>query len=80
MLEDRPLALCDSRSVDPEDLVAADRIIPNAVGEVYYLTYNPNHRWFWLEKQTPSEPLAFVMYDTKAGSHARCKFDGSWPG
>ncbi|KAL5323981.1 hypothetical protein ACEPPN_008524 [Leptodophora sp. 'Broadleaf-Isolate-01'] len=70
-LEDRPLALCDSRSVNPEDLVAADRIIPDRVGEVYYLTYNPNHQWFWLEKQTPSEPYAFVMYDTKGGDHAR---------
>lgn len=45
-LEDRPLALCDSRSVEPKDLVAADRIIPDRVGEVYYLTHNPNHRWY----------------------------------
>lgn len=44
-LEDRPLALCDSRSVAPDDLVAADRILPDRIGEVYYLTYNPNHRW-----------------------------------
>jgi hypothetical protein len=73
-LEDRPLALCDSRSTDPEDLVPADRIIPDKVGEVYYLTHNPKHKWYWLEKQTMSEPFAFVMYDTKAGSHARCKF------
>ncbi|KAE9379413.1 hypothetical protein N431DRAFT_397764 [Stipitochalara longipes BDJ] len=71
VLEDRPLALCDSRSVDPDDLVAADRIIPAHVGEVYYLTHNPNHRWFWLARQTPREPFAFVMYDTKAGNHAR---------
>jgi hypothetical protein len=73
VLEDRPLALCDSRSVEPEDLVAADRIIPSKEGEVYYLTYNPNHKWYWLEKQTPSEPYLFVMYDTKAGKHARCE-------
>ncbi|KAH6690761.1 hypothetical protein BKA61DRAFT_715482 [Leptodontidium sp. MPI-SDFR-AT-0119] len=71
VLEDRPLAFCDSRSVDPGDLVAADRIIPGNVGEVYYLTYNPKHSWYWLEKQTPEEPLIFVMYDTKAGPHAR---------
>lgn len=45
-LEDRPLALCDCRSVDPNDLVAADRIIPDRVGEVYYLTHNPKHRWY----------------------------------
>ena len=58
VLEDRPLALCDSRSVGPVDLVA---IIPAHVGEVYYLTHNPKHKWFWLEKQTPLEPFAFVM-------------------
>jgi hypothetical protein len=45
-LEDRPLALCQSRSIDPHDLVPADRIIPDRVGEVYYLTYNLNHRWY----------------------------------
>jgi hypothetical protein len=91
VLEDRPLALCDSRSVVPEDLIAADRIVPDRVGEVYYLTYNPSHKWYstmvtwvsmmeakehfhryWLENQTSSEPFAFVMYDTKAGPHARC--------
>jgi hypothetical protein len=74
VLEDRPLALCDSRSVDPADLVAADRIIPNNVGEVYYLTYNPNHKWYWLEKQTQFEIYAFLAYDTKSGDHARCEY------
>ncbi|CAM6001912.1 unnamed protein product [Sphagnum balticum] len=72
-LEDRPLAICDSRSVEPDDLVPADRVMPGKAGEVYYLTYNANHKWYWLEKQTPSEPFVFVMYDTKSGSHARCK-------
>lgn len=71
VLEDRPLALCDSRSVDPEDLVPADRVAPGRFGEVYYLTHNPNHKWFWLNKQTPSEPFIFTMYDTKDGPHAR---------
>lgn len=71
ILEDRPLALCDSRSVHPSDLVEADRIIPNKVGEVYYLKYNPNHEWYWLSHQTNAEPYAFVMYDTKGGDHAR---------
>ncbi|KAG4441814.1 hypothetical protein IFR05_002678 [Cadophora sp. M221] len=71
VLEDRPLALCDSRSVDPKDLIAADRVIPSLTGEVYSLTYNANHNWFWLEKQTLAEPFIFVMYDTKCGPHAR---------
>jgi hypothetical protein len=46
VLEDRPLALCDSRSVGETDLMPADRLVPNGVGEVYYLKYNPRHQWF----------------------------------
>lgn len=45
VLEDRPLALCDARSVLPNDLIATDRVIPTMVGEVYYLHYNPDHKW-----------------------------------
>jgi len=45
VLEDRPLALCDSRTVTPSDLIACDRIIPDRVGEVYYLKHNPEHKW-----------------------------------
>ncbi|KAK0118547.1 hypothetical protein ONS95_007435 [Cadophora gregata] len=71
VLEDRPLALCDSRTVAPSDLIACDRIIPDRVGEVYYLKYNSQHKWYWLSRQTCFEPLVFVLYDTKAGNHAR---------
>jgi hypothetical protein len=45
-LEDQPLALCDSRSVAETDLMPTDRLVPDRVGEVYYLKYNPKHRWF----------------------------------
>jgi hypothetical protein len=69
--EDRPLALCNSRSVNPSDLVESDRVIPNKSGEVYYLKYNPQHEWYWLSEQSPSEPFVFVMYDTKDGEHSR---------
>ncbi|RDW76974.1 hypothetical protein BP6252_05027 [Coleophoma cylindrospora] len=74
-LEDRPLALCDARTVAPDDFVAADRIIPDRVGEVYYLTYNGDHRWCYLSKQSPNEPYLFIMYDTAPGNNARCKFN-----
>lgn len=45
VLEDRPLALCDSQSVSANDLVAADRILPDRVGEVYYLRFNQGQKW-----------------------------------
>jgi len=71
VIEDQPLALCDSRSVGETDLMPTDRLVPDRVGEVYYLKYNPKHHWYWLSTQKSSEPFAFVMYDTKAGTHAR---------
>ncbi|KUJ13807.1 uncharacterized protein LY89DRAFT_687163 [Mollisia scopiformis] len=71
IVEDRPLALCDSRSVAAADLISCDRIVPEHIGEVYFLKHNSNHKWYWLSRQKDSEPFAFVMYDTKAGPHAR---------
>lgn len=46
VLEDQPLALCDSRSVGETDLLPADRVVPDRAGEVYYLKFNPRHQWF----------------------------------
>jgi hypothetical protein len=46
VIEDQPLALCDSHSVGATDLMPADRLVPDRVGEVYYLKYNPKHQWF----------------------------------
>jgi len=71
VLEDRPLAMCHSRSVNPDDLIAADRILPDRVGEVYYLRHNEAQRWYWLDKQKNSEPFIFLMYDTMSGKQAR---------
>jgi len=69
--EDRPLAVCDASSIKPGDLIAADRVYPHTIGEIYYLKPNKNHRWFWMENQTPSDVLIMTMYDTKPGNDAR---------
>jgi hypothetical protein len=69
VLEDRPLALCDSRSVDPEDLVPADRVAPGRFGEVYYLTHNPNHKWYVLKGRR----LRLLMLTLPSGSGSTSK-------
>lgn len=43
--EDNPLAFCDASTIDPQDLIAADRVYPHSVGEIYYLAYNENQQW-----------------------------------
>lgn len=74
VLEDNPIAVCDARSIDPADLVPADRIIPTRVGETYFLRHNREQRWHWVEKMTMSEPLVLMMFDTHPGDVARCSF------
>lgn len=63
---DRPLALCDARSVAPEDWIAQDVIYPERRGEIYGVRYNPAHRWFYYPAMTPDEAVLLKCYDSRA--------------
>lgn len=63
-VEDSPLALIDPRSIGEADVMAADRISPLSIGEVYYLKYNPDYRWYWLKHQSSDEVAIFVQWDS----------------
>lgn len=53
---DKPLAVCDYRSIDPrKDLVPVTLKYPDYNGETYSVTYNPNHRWKYLKGMKPEE-------------------------
>jgi hypothetical protein len=70
-LWDSPLALCDARTVDFEDLVASDLIFPDRVGETYAVTYNPAQHWSYVPGMTPSEALLIKCYDSADDGRAR---------
>jgi len=70
-LLDAPLAVCDARSVDLEDLVASDLIYPNRVGETYSVTYRPSHRWFYFPEMRVDEALLLKCYDSETDGRAR---------
>ncbi len=40
-VESFPLAICDARTVSPDDLVVSERRYPNRIGQTYAITYNP---------------------------------------
>ena len=67
-----PLAVCDRRTVAPEDLVRADGIYDEGepetwpVSEAYLLRHNPAHRWVWFRDMQPDEALVFRAYDNAA--------------
>jgi hypothetical protein len=70
-LEDWPLALCDARSVSPDDLIATDLIYKDRIGETYSVKYNPAHRWLYAPRMSRDEVLLFRSYDSTEQGQAR---------
>lgn len=70
-LRDAPLAVCDARSVAPGDLVPQDRVHRDRTGEIYALTYNPAHRWFYVPAMRADEALLLKCYDSATDGRAR---------
>ena len=65
---ERPLAICDARSIAPEDLIATDRYLKH---EVYMMTFNPAHRWFYFPKMLAEETLLIKGFDSMLNGRAR---------
>jgi len=64
---DWPLALCDARSVAPEDLAETDIEYPGRRGEIYHLRYNPQQRWYYVPAMQLDEALLIKCADTRTG-------------
>ncbi len=62
---DAPLAVCDARSVAPQDLIASDLVFRDRRGETYNLVYNPSQRWFYAPAMRPDEVLLLKCYDSR---------------
>jgi hypothetical protein len=70
-VESFPLAICDARSISPDDFVVTERRYPNRIGQTYAITYNPEHRWYWLPRMRRDEALVFKVYDSLKDGRAR---------
>ncbi len=70
-LRDAPLAVCDSRTVAPDDLVPSDLVYRDRTGETYSVRYNPAHRWFYVPEMRRDEALLLKIADTKTDISAR---------
>ncbi len=65
-----PLALCDGRSVSPEDLVVFEIHYQDRIGENYFAKYSPTQQWYYYPKMTREEALLIKQWDS-AGVLAR---------
>lgn len=70
-LRDAPLALCDACSVAPETVVASALIYPDRRGEVYRLTYSPQHRWVYFPDMRADELIFIKCWDSLDDGRAR---------
>ena len=59
-LNDWPLCICDSSTVDQgSDLEAADLLYPDLVTGNFQVYYNKKHRWYYLSDHKPEEIIVF---------------------
>ena len=65
-----PLALCDSRSVHPRDLVVFEIHYQDRIGENYFAKHSVDHRWYYFSNMVQSEALLIKQWDS-AGTLAR---------
>ncbi|HEY7167308.1 MAG TPA: CmcJ/NvfI family oxidoreductase [Candidatus Binatia bacterium] len=70
-VEATPLAIADARSLNQQNLIPTERRYPDRVGEIYHITYNPNHRWFYFPEMKRTEALVFKCYDSEKDGRAR---------
>jgi hypothetical protein len=70
-IQKNPLAVADSKSIETEDWLVAERRYPHRVGQTYRLKYNPNHRWFYFPEMRRDEALVFKVFDSAKDGRAR---------
>ena len=73
-VQSKPLALCDSRTVDPQDLVVFEIHYADRIGENYFAKHADRHRWFYYPEMSPDEALLIKQWDSSgplARSHGK---------
>jgi hypothetical protein len=70
-----PLAVCDTNSVSPQDLIPKERIGKKYTGESFLARYNESHRWYFLGGQRTDEVLVMKIFDSEEGGGARCELN-----
>ena len=68
--QDNTLAICDGRSVSPDDAVVFDAVVgppgkPGSQFQARMCKYGPDHKWFYFPDMHPGELLVFKGYDSK---------------
>ena len=66
-VESRPLALCDGRTVEPDELVVFEIRYHDRTGENYFAKHAPRHGWWWYPAMARDEALLIKQWDSAGG-------------
>ena len=70
-----PFVLCAWPSFADQPYITNYRVYDDRVGETTRFTYRPDHEWYWLPQQTPTEVSMLKCYDSVTdGSVSRWSF------
>ena len=69
-VEQAPLAVCDARTIGPDDFVPTDLRYRDRTGEVYSLRWSPRHAWFYFPRMAADEAMLLKCFDS-ASDRAR---------
>lgn len=59
-----PLGICDGRSIPRKGFVLLERRYKYRTGEVYQISHDAAHEWFWFPRMTRNEALMFKVFDS----------------
>ena len=70
LIETMPLAVCDMRSIDPNDIVFGDGMNTGNIKQYtkvvdQRIVHSPGQRWYYFPDMSPDEVLIFRQYDTR---------------
>ena len=74
-VQQNPFVLCAWPSFADQPYITNYRVYDDRVGETTRFTYRPEHEWYWVPQQTPSEVSMLKCYDSMTdGSVSRWSF------
>ena len=74
-VQQNPFVLCAWPSFADQPYITNYRVYDDRVGETTRFTYRPEHEWYWVPQQTPSEVSMLKCYDSITdGSVSRWSF------
>ena len=70
-VEEKPLAVCDITSAQPEDMIKMILRYRERTGEIFVMRHSSGHHWWYFPRMTPDHVLLLKTYESETDGRAR---------